>query len=246
MKVVAIIPARFGSTRFPGKPLAMILGKPMVQLVYENALKCRIIDRVVVATENEDIARTVKGFGGEVCKTSPNHVTGTDRVAEVAKELDAQIIINVQGDEPLLPSGAIEEAALPLLNDNTIKMGTLKTKIQKKEDIFNPNIVKVVTNSEDFALYFSRLPIPYVKSKCDDIMFFRHIGLYVYNKDFLLKFSHLPQSPLERAESLEQLRALEHGYPIKVKETNYYPLGVDVPEDIALVEKELRLELNLI
>lgn len=240
MKVVAVIPARYDSTRFRGKPLAVICGKPMVQWVYENAVKCNMIDRVIVATDNPGIADVVKGFGGEVCITASTHETGTDRIAEVSKDVDAQIIINVQGDEPLLPSEAIEEAVVPLLNDKTILMGTLKTKIREKEDIANPDIVKVVTDSRDFALYFSRSPIPFIKSRGSDTVFFRHIGLYVYRKDFLLKFTGLPQSPLEKAESLEQLRALEHGYNIKVKETDYYPVGVDVPDDVSRVEKLMK------
>jgi 3-deoxy-manno-octulosonate cytidylyltransferase (CMP-KDO synthetase) len=237
MKVVAVIPARYDSTRFRGKPLAVICGKPMIQWVYENAVKCNMIDRVIVATDNPGIVNVVKGFGGEVCITASTHETGTDRIAEVSKDVDAQIIINVQGDEPLLSSEAIEEAVVPLLNDKTIPMGTLKTRIREKEDISNPDIVKVVTDFRDFALYFSRSPIPFVRSGGSDTVFFRHIGLYVYRKDFLLKFTGLPKSPLEKAESLEQLRALEHGYHIKVKETDYYPVGVDVPGDIPRVEK---------
>lgn len=237
MNVVAVIPARYDSTRFRGKPLAMICGKPMIQRVYENVVTANMIDRVIVATDNKEVAEAVEGFGGEVCMTSSAHATGTDRVAEAAKDIDAQLIINVQGDEPLLPPDAIEQAAYPLLKDRTIPMGTLKTVIRETEDSSNINIVKVVTDCRDFALYFSRSLIPFEKSKDTDTVFFRHIGLYVYRKDFLLKFSRLSQLPLEKAESLEQLRALEHGYSIKVSETDYHPVGVDVPGDIALVEK---------
>ena len=237
MKIVAIIPARYASTRFPGKPLAMISGKPMVQRVYEKADNCKLIDRVIVATDSLEIARTVESFGGETCITASNHETGTDRIAEAAKSIDAQIIVNVQGDEPLIPSEAIQEAIAPVVNDKNISMCTLKTKIRKKQDIQNPNVVKVVTDASNYALYFSRSPIPFMQEGCENVPFFRHIGLYVYGKEFLIKYTEMPRLVLEKAESLEQLRALEHGYSIKVIETNYYPLGVDVPEDILLAEK---------
>lgn len=237
MKIVAVIPARYGSTRFRGKPLALISGKPMIQWVYENTVSCSMISRVIVATDERNIAKVVESFGGEVCMTSSAHTTGTDRVAEAAKDLDAQIIINIQGDEPLLPSEGIEETVAPLLNDKTIPMGTLKTKILNREDIYNPNIVKIITDHRGFALYFSRSPIPYEKLANLGTIFFRHIGLYVYRRDFLLRFARLPQSALEKAEGLEQLRALEHGYSIKVVETDYHPVGVDVPDDISRVEK---------
>ncbi len=240
MKVVAMIPARHESTRFPGKPLVLIHGKPMIQWVYENTLNCNFIDRVIVATDNSDIACAVEGFGGEACRTSSTHETGTDRIAEIAKDIDAQIIINVQCDEPLLPPNAMEEAAAPLLNDSTICMGTLKTKIKNQDDLSNPNIVKVVTDFQDFALYFSRFPVPFVKSKAVAVDLFKHIGLYVYKKDFLMKFAGFPRSALEKAESLEQLRALENGYSIKVIETDYDPVGVDVPGDISLVEQKIK------
>lgn len=244
MEAIAVIPARYAARRFPGKPLALILGKPMIQWVYENAAKCKIVDRVIVATDNSDIADTVKGFGGEVCMTAATHKTGTDRVAEVAKSIEAQVVINVQGDEPLLPSEAIEQAAVALLNEKDVCIGTLKTKIRNKKDISDPNIVKVVTDSRGFALYFSRSPIPFVRSERSDFDFFRHIGLYVYNRDFLLKYTALQQSDLEKAENLEQLRALSYGFKIKVTETDYYPLGVDVPEDIHRVEKLLSAHAN--
>lgn len=239
MKVVAVIPARYGSTRFRGKPLALLCGKPMIQWVYEHAAGCSLVNRVVVATDSKEIADVVQGFGGKIRMTAGTHETGTDRVAETVRDISADIIVNVQGDEPLLPAAAITEAVTPLLNDMKIPMGTLKTKIRDIDDITNPNVVKVVTDSRDFALYFSRSPIPYAASTDDSIAVYRHVGLYVYSRDFLMKFTGLPRSPLEKTEKLEQLRALEHGYPVKVTETDYYPIGVDVPDDVARVEKLL-------
>ncbi len=236
MKIVAIIPARYGSTRFQGKPLALICGKPMIQRVYENAACSSLIDSVVVATDNQEIFNTVESFGGSVCMTASNHATGTDRIAAVARDLDATIIVNVQGDEPLLPAQAIEQAVDSLLSGPKAPMGTLKTKMRKDDDVASPHIVKVVTDSRGFALYFSRSPLPYARSSVPSIFFYRHIGLYVYQKEFLLKFTRLARSSLEIAEELEQLRALEHGYPIRVSETDYYPVGVDVPEDVPKVE----------
>ena len=243
-KVIAIIPARYESVRFPGKPLAMICGKPMIQRVFEIAAQSSIIDRVIVATDHERIAEVVQGFGAEVCITSSCHETGTDRIAEVAKKKDARIIVNIQGDEPLLHVEAIEEAVRPIVDDETIPMGTLKTKIRDNEDILNPNVVKVISDTKGFALYFSRSPIPYILSQRSGAVHYRHIGLYVYRNNFLSTFTALPRTPLEQAESLEQLRAIEHGYRIKVSETDYYPLGVDVPEDISRVEKVLKEQEN--
>ncbi|MCX8044291.1 MAG: 3-deoxy-manno-octulosonate cytidylyltransferase [Desulfobacterota bacterium] len=244
MKVIAVIPARYGSTRFKGKPLAMICGKPMVQYVYENAVRCKIVDRVVVATDDETIQKVVEGFGGEVFITKATHETGTDRVAEVARHYQAQFIVNLQGDEPLLPPTAIEDAVLPLLEDNRIVMSTLKTKLRDQCEATNPNIVKVVTDHHGYALYFSRSPIPYHYEDADRVVFFRHIGLYVYTRAFLMTFTQLPQTKLEKAERLEQLRALEHGYRIRVVETAYSPIGVDVPEDIEHVERILKQRAN--
>jgi len=244
MNIVAIIPARYGSTRFRGKPLAAIHGKPMIQWVYENVVQCGCIDRVIVATDNEDIAAAVKDFRGEFCMTSSTHATGTDRIAEVAGTLDARLIVNVQGDEPLLPPEAIRLAVTPLMEDESIPMGTLKTKLHTESDIADPHIVKVVTDSSGFALYFSRAPIPCVQSEYITVDFFKHIGLYVYRKDFLCTFAGLAQSPLEKAERLEQLRVLENGYPIKVVETDSDPVGVDVPDDIARVERLLQKQIQ--
>ncbi len=237
MKCAAIIPARFASTRFPGKPLALINGKPMIQWVYENTSRCDLVDLTIVATDNEEILNAVKGFGGEAVLTASGHETGTDRIAEAAKDIDAELIINVQGDEPVLPPAVIADAVLPLLNDSKIPMGTLKTEIVKKEEITDTNIVKVITDINNFALYFSRSAIPFDRDKNNRVDFYRHIGLYVYRKDFLFEIPKMEHSLLEKSEKLEQLRVLENGYKIKVMETEYRPVGVDVPDDILRVEK---------
>jgi 3-deoxy-manno-octulosonate cytidylyltransferase (CMP-KDO synthetase) len=236
MNIVAVIPARIGSSRFPGKPLAPICKKPMIQHVYEKATACSLIGRVVVATDDPSVQNAVNGFGGEVVLTSRNHQTGTDRVAEVARTISADIIVNIQGDEPLLEPEAIADAINPLLLNTTLVMATLKTELRADDDPHDPNIVKVVTDAAGNALYFSRSPIPYLRDSAAGVKLYRHIGLYVFRRDFLCTFTALPQTPLERAESLEQLRVLEHGYSIYVAETRYYPLGVDIPADIGRVE----------
>jgi 3-deoxy-manno-octulosonate cytidylyltransferase (CMP-KDO synthetase) len=172
--------------------------------------------------------------------TAKKHETGTDRIAEAAAHIPADFIVNVQGDEPLLQSAAIEQALQPLLQNAQLPMGTLKARIRSPQDWHNPNIVKVVTDCRDRALYFSRSPIPFFRDRCQDQVLYRHVGVYVYRKEFLLEFTRLPKTPLETAEKLEQLRALENGFPIHVAETGYEPVGVDVPEDIGLVESALR------
>ena len=240
MQIVAIIPARYHSTRFPGKPLASICGKTMIRRVYENAKACSLLNRVVVATDSEQVAREVMGFGGEICMTSERHETGTDRIAEAAAQFPADFIVNVQGDEPLLQPSAIEQALRPLLQGGHAPMGTLKTRIRSRQDCDNPNIVKVVTDRRGCALYFSRSAIPFFRAGGQEQDMFRHIGLYVYRRDFLFLLTSLEQTPLEKAEKLEQLRALENGYSIHVAETDYEPIGVDVPEDIPAVETALR------
>lgn len=234
--IAAIIPARYESTRFRGKPLVRICNKPMLQWVYEAARSCTLIDHVIIATDHEKIKQAAESFGARVCMTASTHATGTDRVAEVAQHLDAHIIVNLQGDEPLLVPAVISEALMPVLEDETLPLSTLKTIIDDETDILNPNVVKVVTDINDCALYFSRSPIPFRKDNKPSGAMFRHIGLYVFRKDFLLTFSRLPRTMLEKAENLEQLRALEHGYRIKVPTSNYKPVGVDTPEDVARVE----------
>lgn len=243
MGVTVIIPARYASTRFPGKPLADLCGKPMIQWVYERSSLCRSVGRVVVATDDARIAEAVTAFGGEVVMTRVDHATGTDRLAEVAAGLDDELIVNVQGDEPLIDPTMIEAAVAPLLADSSIPMGTLKTPLTSMEEFLNPNVVKVVTDRHGFALYFSRAPIPYARDFCQELeqrwhelATARHIGLYVYRREFLLRYPHLPVTPLENQECLEQLRALEHGYRIRVAETRLVGQGVDTPEDLERVK----------
>jgi 3-deoxy-manno-octulosonate cytidylyltransferase (CMP-KDO synthetase) len=249
-KISAVIPARYGSTRFEGKPLADILGKPMIQYVYEGVCQSKLIDEVIVATDDQRIIEVVKSFGGKAIMTSPTHFTGTDRVAEVAKKLKSEIIVNVQGDEPLIKGDIIDNAIRPLLTDDTLQLSTLMTRIEEVRDWLNPHIVKVVADQKNFALYFSRSPIPFPRElqigRLESNPFgtnrplpkrvFKHIGVYVFRRKFLLQFSKMKPTPLEKIEKLEQLRALENGHPIKVTPVDYEPLCVDTPEDIQKVE----------
>lgn len=244
MAVTVVIPARFASTRFPGKPLADLCGKPMIQWVYERSRTSASIDRVLVATDDQRIADAVTGFGGEVIMTRSDHPTGTDRLAEVAASIDSELIVNVQGDEPLIDPAMIEAAVRPLMDDDLIPMGTLKTPLRSAEEYFNPNVVKVVTAQNGFALYFSRAPIPHARDFCDqlevrwnELATARHVGLYVYRREFLLGYPKLEPTPLEQQECLEQLRALEHGYRIHVADTSLPGHGVDTPEDLEAVKK---------
>jgi 3-deoxy-manno-octulosonate cytidylyltransferase (CMP-KDO synthetase) len=249
MKISAVIPARYGSTRFEGKPLADILGKPMIQYVYEGVRQSKLIDEVIVATDDQRILEVVKSFGGKAIMTSPTHSTGTDRVAEVAKKLKSEIIVNVQGDEPLIKGTIIDNAIRPLLTDDTVPMSTLITRIEEVKDWLNPHIVKVVVDQKNFALYFSRSPIPFPRDlnigRLESHPFgtdrplpkkvFKHIGVYVFRRKFLLHFSKMKPTPLEKLEKLEQLRALENGYSIKVTPVDYEPICVDTPEDLQKV-----------
>ncbi len=246
MGVTVVIPARYASTRFPGKPLADLCGKPMIQWVYERSSLCESVDRVIVATDDSRIADAVEDFGGVVAMTRSDHATGTDRLAEVAADLTDDLIVNVQGDEPLIDPMMIQAALEPMLADNSIPMGTLKTPLTSMDEYLNPNVVKVVTNRQGFALYFSRAPIPCSRDFNDEInqhwhelATAKHIGLYVYRRDFLLKYPSLQATPLEAQECLEQLRALEHGYRIRVAETDLLGQGVDTPEDLERVKELL-------
>jgi 3-deoxy-manno-octulosonate cytidylyltransferase (CMP-KDO synthetase) len=248
--IIAIIPARYGSTRFPGKALVPIKGKPMIQWVYEGTRRSKLINRVIVATDDERILSAVKSFGGEAMMTSPHHATGTDRIAEVAKSLDCDIVVNVQGDEPLIQPEMIDEAIAPLVSDASIPMGTLCRKIENREEAFDPNVVKVVFNKNSFALYFSRAPIPWDrdawagKGSWEELNLsgplYKHIGLYVYRREFLLDYAGLPRTALEDAEKLEQLRALENGHRIKLVITRYESFGVDIPDDLSKILKRLQ------
>lgn len=251
MIIVAIIPVRYDSTRFPGKPLAKIGDKPMIQHVYENASKVHGLDRVLVATDDRRILETVKGFGGEAMLTSKRHATGTDRLAEVVKKIKADWVVNVQGDLPFVRPQTISKALRSICRSRSIPMVTVRTPIYQEQEWFNPNVVKVVTDSKGFALYFSRAPLPYIQGlkkpalrpaqiRRSRIWGYRHVGIYVYRRDFLSKFSRLPASPLERTEHLEQLRALERGYSIRVMDVNEPSVEVDTPEDLQKAEDYLK------
>lgn len=243
--IIAIIPARYGSTRFPGKSLALIEDKPMVQWVYERTKRSRLVTRVIVATDDERIRKAVSDFGGEAVMTSSDHPTGTDRIAEVARTLTCDIVVNVQGDEPLIHPNMIDETVAPLVDDVSIPMGTVCRKIEDRSEAFDPNVVKVVFDKKGFALYFSRAPIPWDrdrwagKNSFGDMPFagpmYKHIGLYVYRRDFLLTYAKMPQTPLEAAEKLEQLRALESGHRIKTVVTGHESFGVDIPGDLSKI-----------
>jgi 3-deoxy-manno-octulosonate cytidylyltransferase (CMP-KDO synthetase) len=251
MAVVAIIPARYGSTRLPGKPLATIGGKPMIQHVYESASKAVGLDRVLVATDDPRVKQVVRGFGGEVIMTSKDHATGTDRLAEVARKIKSDWVVNVQGDLPFIRPATITRAVRPMRRDRAIPMGTVRTPIYDEEEWRDPNVVKVITDADGFAIYFSRATIPFrrndlsqaqgrtAKSKAK-VWGYRHIGLYVYRRDFLLKFARLRPTVLEQTESLEQLRALVHGYRIFVADVDERCVEVDTAADLARAEDYLR------
>ena len=237
-KVVCIIPARYRSSRFEGKPLADICGKPMIQHVYEKAAGIDLVSYVAVATDNDRIFERVKGFGGNAVMTSPRHRSGTDRIAEAADGLDLNdddIVVNIQGDQPLFVSTQVQEVATPLLDDPSLNFSTLIYKIQREEEVRHPNAVKVAFDKDHYALYFSRATIPYDRDGKEEVPYYKHHGIYAYRRSFLKVFTALEVSRLERTEALEQLRALENGYRIKVVETLHDSVEVDTPEELARV-----------
>jgi len=259
MSAIVLIPARYASTRFPGKPLALLKGLPVIQHVYQNSMNSRLADDVVVATDSETIFEKVLSFGGKAVMTSGDHVSGTDRIAEVARSMNYDIIVNVQGDEPLIQPEMIDNA-ISVLDDTRASIGTLAIRIRDRREIFDPHVVKVVFNREGFALYFSRAPVPYHRDDWKDHGLgqhagakgalslidadcFKHIGIYSYRRDVLTQLSELPPSRLELVEKLEQLRAIEEGFSIKIKETVYETFGVDTPEDLERIEKCLNSSL---
>jgi 3-deoxy-manno-octulosonate cytidylyltransferase (CMP-KDO synthetase) len=250
LAIVAIIPARFGSTRLPGKPLSEIHGKPMIQHVHERVSRARRIDRVLVATDDDRIARVVRGFGGEAVMTSPSHATGTDRLAEAAALMGAAIVVNVQGDEPMIDPAWVDAAVEPLLEEGGPPMATLSLPLQSVDEMLSPSVVKVVTDEAGDALYFSRSPIPWVRldppggerdaaaAAVARGLARKHVGLYVYTREALARFSSLPPSPLEMAEGLEQLRALQNGIRIRVVPLDGEGgVAVDTPQDLERVRE---------
>lgn len=237
MKKIGVIPARYASTRFPGKPLVDIHGKPMIWWVYQQAKKTKELDDVIVATDSSEISKVCEFFAIPVIMTSEQHLTGTDRVAEVAEKTDGDLYINIQGDEPLIQPNAIA-SLINVFNDKSVYFASLKNHITDKEEINSNNTVKVVTDTDGNALYFSRAVIP-SNLKGYESKIYRHVGIYAYRRDFLLKFVVLPQSMLELGEAVEPLRAMENGYKIRILETNYISIGVDTPDDLKRVREYL-------
>lgn len=238
-RVVAVIPARYKSTRFEGKPLAKILGKPMIQHVYENIKKCECLDDAVVATDDVRIIQAVEDFGGKAVMTSLEHPTGTDRVAEAAKSIEADIIVNVQGDEPLINPNMITQTVKPLLEDELLEVCNLITEVSSIGDYIDTTVVKAAIDKNDFLLYLTRAPIPYPKTRQEYVVY-KQIGLYSFRRDFLFKFVKMKQTKLELIEGIEFLRILENGYKIKGIITNYNAVSVDTLSDLIEVEKLLK------
>jgi 3-deoxy-manno-octulosonate cytidylyltransferase (CMP-KDO synthetase) len=235
-----VIPARYASSRFPGKALARIDSRTILEHVFERVSMARYLGTVIVATDDQRILDEARRFGSRAVMTRDDHVSGTDRVAEVASAFeDAELVVNIQGDEPLIDPNAIDAAVLPLLDEPSIPMATLKKRIEIPREIADPNVVKVVTDRFENALYFSRATIPFGRDE-KAAAHYKHIGLYVYRRDFLLRYPDLPVGPLERGEKLEQLRALENGFSIRVVETDYESLGVDTPADLEQVRAMFR------
>jgi 3-deoxy-manno-octulosonate cytidylyltransferase (CMP-KDO synthetase) len=240
--VVVVIPARYGSTRLPGKPLVQLAGQPMIQRVYARAKLAQTVNRVMVATDDARIVQAVEAFGGEARMTRPDHRTGTERVAEVAAHETGDVFVNVQGDEPLLDPVAVDTAVAALLEESATSVSTVATSIKAPADIMDPNVCKVVLDFDENALYFSRAPVPWVRDTAGKlrVRHLKHLGLYVFRRDALLEYPTLPQGELERIEQLEQLRWLENGWKIRVAEVEHDAVSVDVPADVARVEKLLQ------
>jgi 3-deoxy-manno-octulosonate cytidylyltransferase (CMP-KDO synthetase) len=242
MRFVGVVPARFASTRLPGKPLLEIAGKPLIQWVYEAASRATCLERVVVATDDERIFRTVLDFGGQAMMTRADHQSGTDRVAEVAACVDADVFVNVQGDEPLMAAGTIEAVCRPFALDPTLQVSTARIRIADPEEARKPQVVKVVTDATGRALYFSRSLIPFPRR--EPATWYKHIGIYAYRKSFLMALRDLNPSSLETAECLEQLKFLENGHVIEVVEVTEDSLGIDTPEDLERVRPLLQNRLT--
>ena len=239
MDAIGIIPARYHSTRFEGKVLKDLLGKSLIQHVWDNAKRASMLEDLIVATDDERIESEVLRFGGKVILTAKEHKSGTDRLGEVVNPIDVKVVVNIQADEPLLHPSMIDDMVRSLLENKDIDMATLMKRITDPKELTNPSIVKVVTDKNGYALYFSRSMIPYPRVK-KNANFYKHIGLYAFTKDFLFTFTNLPPSTLENIEGLEQLRILENGYKIKVVETQFDTIGIDTPEDLERAEEVLK------
>ena len=249
-KIVAVIPARYKSTRFEGKPLALIMGKPMIKHVYEGVIKSKMLSDIIIATEDRRIYDACRDFGANAVMTKDTHQTGTDRIIEVIGDIDADIVLNIQGDEPLVNSEIIEALIKPFTEDGNISYTSVKTPIYSYEEFIDPNNVKVIADKNNFGIYFSRSPIPYDREKASNfkdfkgIFGYKHLGFYGYTKEFIMKFGKMDMSYLEKKEMLEQLRAIENGYKIKVETVNISTIPVDVPDDIKKVENFILKSYN--
>jgi 3-deoxy-manno-octulosonate cytidylyltransferase (CMP-KDO synthetase) len=240
MKIVAFIPVRYDSKRFPGKPLAPISGNPMIQHVYKSALLCRELTDIFVATDDDRILNCVRDFGGKAIMTGKNHPSGTDRIAEAVEKLSLNrddLVVNIQGDQPYFQPSSITRLITPLLEDSSIQMSSLKYRLTDEKEVQNTNNVKVVTDEEGYALFFSRSPIPFYRDQKSVKIYYKHLGFYAYRPDFLQKFAGFPVGQLESAEKLEQLRVLENGFRIKMEDSPSDSVEVDTPEDIKKVEE---------
>jgi len=242
--VIGVIPARYSSTRLEGKVLADICGKPMLAHVWERAKQALLLDDLIIACDDERVAEAAREFGAKVVLTAKGHISGSDRIVEVVNPLEVKIVINIQGDEPLIHPTMIDNVARALLDDDSLSMATIMKKIEDLKLVHDPNTVKVVVDKNNFALYFSRAAIPFLSpnSEIKDPVYYKHIGLYGYTKDFLFTYKNMPVSYLEKIERLEQLRVLAEGFKIKVLETKYDTIGVDTLEDLERVKKYLEKE----
>jgi 3-deoxy-manno-octulosonate cytidylyltransferase (CMP-KDO synthetase) len=247
MDTIGVIPARYSSTRFEAKVLADIFGKPMIQHVWERAKQAKMLDDLIIACDEEKVADVAREFGAKVVMTAKAHASGTDRIIEIINPLDVKIIINIQGDEPLIHPFMIDMVARSLAEDKTLSMATIMRRIDNPAEVQDPNVVKVVVDKNNYALYFSRAAIPHLAEQSDmkEPAYYKHIGLYGYTKDFLFTLHNLPVSALERTEKLEQLRVLQEGYRIKVLETKFDTIGVDTIEDLARVKEYLKTHKDL-
>ncbi|MFC1657949.1 3-deoxy-manno-octulosonate cytidylyltransferase [Candidatus Omnitrophota bacterium] len=239
MEAIGVIPARYSSTRFQGKILADICGRPMIQHVWEQAKEARLLDDVIIACDEEEVFKVASDFGANCVMTSKGHLSGSDRITEVISPLEVKVVVNIQADEPLIKPIMIDSLAETLIRDDSVYMATLIKQIEDAEEVNNPNAVKVVVDKNNFALYFSRAAIPFPADKKFNPVYYKHIGLYAYTKDFLFRYKNILPSSLERAEKLEQLRVLEEGLRIKVIETKFDTIGVDTPADLEKVTQIL-------
>lgn len=236
-KVIGVIPARYESTRLPRKLLLDLCGKPLIQWTWESAKKARLLDELIIACDDEKIEAAAKEFGAKTIMTSTGHLSGTDRIAETVVNIDTDIVINIQADEPLIHFSIIDSLAQTMIDNSQIEMATVKTKIKNKDEVSDPSIVKVICDKDDFAIYFSRSPVPCLRDAGMEYPYDKHLGIYAYRKDFLYTFKNLPDSKLEAAEKLEQLRAIEAGFKIKVNETTFGSWGVDTEEDLEKIKR---------